>query len=388
MATVANLVDRTRLEISDQATPFDVTFSGDGETTRFDTNQYPVDSTGLLLTLNGVAQTSNQAAIDERTGVITFATAPASGDAIRFAGTRYRFFGPTDMENFVKTALAEHLYHRTDAFGRTLTVANLPAVEEYPVTCLAAYMALMALATDASFDIDIQAPDGVSIPRSERYRQLLEMMATRQQQYKELCTALNIGLNRIEVFTLRRISRTTNKLVPVYMAQEIDDYSKPQRVYLPANTYGSDAIPEDAGRYDLVLTQGDSFEFTMDFPFDLTGYAAKAQIRLYPESQIAWAEFTIEVVDATAGQIKLSLPPSKTTKLPLKTFWDIQLTTPADPNFVQTYTRGMVFCQRQVTREGGLGQDNLPGIYPPLLSGDAQEGFQPLTVFDGTGQGT
>lgn len=387
MTTLNSLVDRVRLELGDQASSFEVSFLCDGTQTRFETGYFPLDGTSLTITVDGDAVNLEDVLVEERTGLVVLPSAPDADAMLVVSGTRYRYFGSVDMTTFIDAAVAQHLHNRTDAFNRQVSLANLPIVEEYPLAILATTLALMALVTDASFDIDILAPDGVNIPRSERYRQLMDMLATRQQQYKDLCAALNIGLNRIEVFKLRRISRTTNKLVPVYIAQEIDDYSKPVRVYLPTNTLGSAPIPSSAAVYDLAFTQGDSFEAVLDFPFDLTGYTAKAQIRLFPESQQAWAEFTITPVDLPNGKIKISLPPAKTTRLPLKTFWDIQLEDPND-DFVQTYLRGTVFCQRQITRDGGLVQDNLPGINPPLLSGDAQEGFQELTVFDGTGQGT
>lgn len=387
VATTADLMSRVRLELSDQATTFDITLVGDGATQRFETNMFPLDATTLTVTVSGVAQNSSQVSVEERTGVLVFASAPAVNAPIRIAGTRYRFFSPTDLKTFVDAAVSEHLYHRTDAFSRQMTLSNLPVIEEYPVSILATTMALMALATDASFDIDISAPDGVSIPRSERYRQLLEMMATRQQQYKDLCAALNIGLNRIEVFNLRRVSRTTNKLVPIYIAQEIDDYSKPQRVYLPANTYGAEALPSKAAVYDLVLRQGDSFSSTVDFDFDVTNYTISAQIRQFAESPVIAAAITVNVVNATQGTVALSLTADQTRFLPLIAVWDLQVKNTLNPQDIRTFLQGKVFTQRDVTRDGNYVTQTAPGIYPPLLGGDAQEGFTALTVYDGTGRG-
>lgn len=387
MATTTDLMNRVRLELGDQATAFDVTVIGDGVTTKFETNQYPLDTSTLVVSVNGTAQTSAQVTVAERTGVVTFASAPALNALVRVAGTRYRFFGYTDLKSFVDAAVAEHLYHRTDAFGRSMTISNLAIIEEYPVSILATYMALMALATDASFDIDIAAPDGVNIPRSERYRQLMEMMGARQQQYKELCAALNIGLNRIEVFNLRRVSRTTNKLVPIYIAQEIDDYSKPQRVYLPANTYGADALPTKAAIYDLVLRQGDSFSSTVDFDFDVTNYTISAQIRQFAESPVIAAVIAVNVVNATLGTVALSLTSDQTRFLPLLAVWDLQVKNTLDAQDVRTFLQGKVFTQRDVTRDGNYVAQTTPGIYPPLLGGDAQEGFTALTTYDGTGRG-
>ena len=387
MATISNLMDRVRLELGDQATDFDISVETDGLSVRYETGQYPLSLDNLLITLDGTTLTSLDVTVDDRGGVLVFPEPPTAGSVLRVAGTKYRFFSGVDLRTFVDSAVAEHLYHRTDAFSRQMTVANLPFVEEYPVTILATYMAMMALATDASFDIDIYAPDGVNIPRSERYRQLLEMMATRQQQYKDLCAALNIGLNRIEVFNLRRVSRMTNKLVPVYIAQEIDDYSKPQRVYLPGNTLGSDALPSKAAQYDLVLRQGDSFNTTIDFDFDISNYTISAQIRQFAESPVIAAKITVDAVNLTQGTVALSLTSAQTRFLPLLAVWDLQVVSNSDPNDVRTFLQGKVFTQRDVTRDGAYIAQTAPGIYPPLLGGDAQEGFTELTTYDGTGRG-
>lgn len=351
MATLSNLVDRVRLELGDQASSYDASIVADGTSVRYEIGHYPVDGPSLKVSVDGTLQTALQVAVEERTGVIIFTAPPVLGAVIRAWGTKYRYFGSVDMAQYVNDAVAEHLYHRTDAFGRALTLTNLPLVEEYPVSLLATTYALYALATDSSFDIDIHAPDGVSIPRSERYRQLMDMLAVRQQQYRDLCAALNVGLNRIEVFQLRRVSRTTNRLVPIYVAQEIDDSTPAQRVYLPSSTLGGDPFPQAAAEQDFTVTQGDAFSAVLDFPFALTGYTVSAQIRVYPGT--VSAATTIAVTTPLLGdatKAELSLTPAQTSLLPMKSFWDLQLTSNTDPNDVTTYLTGMFFVPRQVTR--------------------------------------
>ena len=388
MTTVNSLVDRVRLELGDQASTFEVSFLGDGSKTRFETGYFPLASALLTVTVDGTPLTSSDFTVEERTGLVILDTAPDADAVVIFNGTRYRYFGSTDITSFVSAAVAQHVYHRTDAFGRQMTLENLPFVEEYPLAILGCLMALNALVTDASFDIDIMAPDGVNIPRSERYRQLMDLIATKQQQYRELCAALNIGLYRIEVFNLRRVSRTTGKLVPVYIDQEIDDYSAKQRVYIPTNTLGSDPVPSSSTTLDLTFTQGDIFSQEVVLGVDITGRTPKAQIRIYPESLQAWAEFAVEVTDEVTGTITISLTSTQTRRLPLKTFWDLQTTDDIDDTDIQTHLKGMVFCQRDVTRDGGVVQETAGGVQPPLLSGDAQEGFHELQTWDGTGQGS
>jgi hypothetical protein len=283
-------------------------------------------------------------------GTVTFTQTPKSGAPIVVTGTHYRYFTTTDLTVFLDTAVKQHTDNRTDAYGSNITVSSIPPVEEYPVALLATVEALWALATDASFDINITAPDGVNIPRGQRFQQLSNIIAQRKEQYRELCSALNVGLWRIEIGVLRRISRTTNKLIPLYMPQEIDDYSKPERVYMENNLRGRTPLPNTVGVYDIILTQGDTWSTNFDFPLNLTGYLVKAQARTYPEAPLLAAEFNVTTVSATTGVVTLSLTAEQTKDLPLKSFWDVQVYT-ADGTFNQTYVRGLIFANRAVTEE-------------------------------------
>jgi hypothetical protein len=283
-------------------------------------------------------------------GTVTFTQIPKNGATIVVSGTHYRYFTSAELTTFLNTAVIQHTDNRTDAYGSNVTISSIPPVEEYPVALLATVEALWALATDASFDINITAPDGVVIPRNQRFMQLSMIIQARKEQYRELCAALNVGLWRIEIGILRRISRTTNKLVPVYMPQEVDDSTKPERVYMENNMKGRTPLPSNVGVYDIVLTQGDTWSTTFDFPLDLTGYLVKAQARTYPESPLLSAEFTVTTVSATTGVVTLSLTSDQTEDLPLKSFWDVQVYT-EDGTFNQTYVRGLVFANRAVTED-------------------------------------
>jgi hypothetical protein len=98
----------------------------------------------------------------------------------------------------------------------------------------------------------------------------MEMIETRKQQYKELCTLLGIGLYSIEVFTVRKISQRTNRYVPVYQPQEVDDRSYLQRVDTPTPTYGDieTSWPTQSG--DLTAYQGLPYYKTI--PFTASAY--------------------------------------------------------------------------------------------------------------------
>lgn len=354
MATLADLISKVRMELSDQPKQFNKAFTGDGSTKDFVLGVKPVDVSTLLVTVNNVPIANPSGYTIEATyGVVHFASAPATGASIKITGSVFRYFSDAEIEYFVNTAVSQHTYNRTDAYGRAMTLKLLPEVEVYPITILATVEALWTLSTDASFDINIFAPDGVTIPRSERYHQLINLIQQRMEQYRNLCSALNIGLWRIEVGTLRRVSRTTNKLVPIFMPQEIDDSRRPERVYLPNDLNGRTPTPTTAGIYDIILYQGDSWYAIFDFPndTDFSDLVFKAQIRTYPNSPSLWGEFTITVEDNVAKKLRLSLTKSQSEKIPARAFWDLQATSLSDDSFEKTYIRGQVFCEREITQD-------------------------------------
>lgn len=348
MATVQSLADRLRSELGDTGRSFVETITLDGTSARIELRHAPLQGSTLTVTLDG-DDVSDASTIEEHTGVLTLPALPDPGSVLTVAGLHYRYFTDSEIESYISTAFTEHSSTSTTTYGSRYTYTNLPAAEEYPIVLLAASNALFTLATDAAFDIDILAPDGVTIPRSQRYRQLTEMMMARKDQYKELCTMLGVGMYRIEVTSLRRVTQRTNRYAPLYKPQEVDDPSRPQRVRIPAATYGSQDVSK-VENYDIFLYQGDSHAFTVDFPFDLTGYQLLAQIRAYPGSEMALARFDIAVVNLVAGTVELSLTSGVTKQLPEKAVWDLQLTTDSDPDYQHTYIKGTIVTERQVSQ--------------------------------------
>jgi hypothetical protein len=350
LATLVSLIDRVRLELGDTAKSFSWTTSGVEGTSRYQLPHSPVLASTVVAYVNGAEVAEDDYEVEETTGVLIFTdNPPGDGDSILVTGTHYKYFTDSELGSIVEAAVAEHLYLKADAFGRSLNMSNLPSVEEYPVAIWATYKALMTLATDAAFDISIYTPDGVSIPRSARYGQLYNMAMARKAQYDDLCKALNIGLAKIEVFTFRRISKHTNRYVPIYIPQEIDDRSAPQRAYLPIATYGAQPLPQESAPFDIVFTQGDDWSIEIDFPFDITGFSFEAQFRLYPESAAVVASATVTLTDVPAGKITLSLTAEQTKKFTIRSYWDLEATDPDGNKF--TYLAGSVFAKRQITRE-------------------------------------
>jgi hypothetical protein len=351
MATLLDLISKVRIELNDQSRQFTKVFTGDGVTKDFVTGYKPLDATTLMVKNNSTTLTNPTTyTVETVYGVIHTVTAPALGNTLTITGSVFRYFTDDQLTYFINVALLQHTNGRTDGLNRAVTIDTLPEIEVYPVVLLSAVEALWALATDAAFDINIQAPDGVTIPRGQRFSQLNAIIESRKEQYRTLCSALNIGVWRLEIGTLRRVSRTTNKLVPVYMPQEIDDSSKPERVYIQNELNGRTPIPSTVPIYDIVMQSGDDFSVILDFPdaMDFTTMTFKSQIRTYPGSPALWATFTITVFDAGLKKLKLSLSGDLTRYVPVRAFWDIQAISSVD-NTTTTYLRGQVFTYPQVT---------------------------------------
>ena len=351
MATVDSMSNRLRYELGDIGRSFVYQFVADGTTNRFLIPYSPLDGVHLAINQEG-EDVSADVEVEEATGHIVFDTTPAEGDVVIVAGNYFKYFTETEVCQYINDAFAQHTTFHTDSYGRTMTMANLPTVEEYPVIIYASTLAMYTLATDASFDIDIQAPDGVMIPRSERYRQLMQMIEVRKNQYKELCSQLGIGLYKIDVFSLRRISKTTNEYVPVFEPQEIDNKSPKTRVRLPIPTYGNVKPTPTTVVQDLNIYEGDDYEFSIRLDFEVDNLTPLAEIRSLPGAAVVFAEFTVTKPDLVEDgdnkrTLVLSLTGEQTRLLPGKCYYDVQLTDADD--VTHTYVSGIIFVTKEVS---------------------------------------
>ncbi len=324
MATLAGLADRLRVELGDLGKSFVTQFTADGTTNRYRLQYAPLDGTSVLVYRNGV-DVSDACTVEEATGVLVTDDLYADGDEVTVSGTYYRYFTTTEIHMFVNTALEQHGAKKTDSIGQKITLQTLPSLEEYPVALYAATLALYTLATDASFDIDIVAPDGVSIPRAQRYRQLMEMIQVRKDQYKELCTQLGIGLYSIEVSSFRRISKRTNRYVPVYKPQEVDDRSMPRRADIPLPTYGDQPVVWPTQANSFLAYQGIAFEDTVDFEGDFTGKSFIARLMNQRGGVVVVQNFGLVVDETVTGKFTatISLSVDQTLRPAQRTWWQI-----------------------------------------------------------------
>lgn len=318
MATLSDLIARTRLELADLAKTFVHTTTSVGATVTYDIPRVEqVDSGALVVRKNGAVIPAEDYVLDAAAGVVTFTgSLPADGDTIQISGSHHKFFSDDVMTTFVESAFALH------TTNRTITMAALPSNEVYLVALLAKVEALWVLATDAAYDIDVRTPEGVSVPRTQRYAQLISMAKEAENQYKDLSMALGVGLHRVEMFTLRRTSYMTGRLVPVYVPREFDDPKPPQRVFPPIDEQFAPIPIPTVQEVSLQVYRGEPFSQPLQLldevsgdPLDISGYTIKASIFRSENSTQVMKAFKVTIVDAPSGQVTLSLTGDDTADL-------------------------------------------------------------------------
>lgn len=352
MTTIAALRARVRLELGDTPSPFQTSAATDGNTLRFEVPYKPL-APGITATLVEISTGAVLAlvedtdfTVDDENGFVVFPAAPAAGFTLLLTGQHYRYFRDADIDTFLVTTLMQHFHNRTDVTGGPVTVVTMPGVEEYPVIIGAVIEALWALYTDSAFDIDILAPDGVTIPRHQRNQQLLEAISNRRAQYAELCELLGVGLSRVEVFRARRVSKATGRLVPLFEEREVEDNRYARRVFLPHNTYGTaPEVQQPALALDLHAVANNSFTTQVTGLGDLTGLTVHASVRPYDDALSKLSIFQVVIDDVIAGDVTVTLTAAQTFSLRRTAFWDLQ-TQDVNGNVV-TLVEGEFTTERQ-----------------------------------------
>ena len=240
---------RLRLELADRETTFEAAVEGTGGwTTRYELPVRHIEPVSVSVRRWDSVDSSSTAlapgndfTMDAFEGSITLANPLTATQTLIVNGVRAIFFEDEVLDEFLRTAFIQLTYGRT--LSTVATAANgyrqyglveydwdtLPEIEWLPLVLMAKIQGFWVLATDMAYQVDVNV-DGQSIPVTERYRQMMSQITADTLRLKEITQNLNIGLERIEQQVLRRVSRTTGKLVPVYIEKEYDDYSLPQRV--------------------------------------------------------------------------------------------------------------------------------------------------------------
>lgn len=251
MATESSIRSKVRNALGDKGTPFQVTFQGDGETVTVKVPYDPIDGETLKVykivsnTLTYLTSPTDYT-IDLDTGTLFIVGAPLPENVVLYVeGKAWSLFTDEELNQHIRDAIIQHCHgsemvtrYRDDhGFIKYRTVekdlTNLPEVEDVLIGVLATVEALWELSTDASLDIDIASAEGTRINRGQRYKQIRSQIDLLTEKYNDMAKALNVGLYRVEMGTLRRVSRTTGRLVPVFVEREYDSTDLPQRLLPP-----------------------------------------------------------------------------------------------------------------------------------------------------------
>lgn len=180
-------------------------------------------------------------AIDNRNGVIKFEDPVAVADGIHALGYHYEWFLDSDLSYFADVMVTEHTYERPEVES----LSDMGHEEQHVISIGTLVYALFSLMTEFSTDIDVSTPEGMMIPAHMRFQQTMQLFQYWQQKYNDMAAMLNVGLNRIQVKDLRRVSRLTNRYVPTFRGREIDDPRAPIRVFPEIDPIV--ASPEEGG---------------------------------------------------------------------------------------------------------------------------------------------
>jgi len=163
--------------------------------------------------------------VDARNGILRISDDLQATDTLMVEGYYYEWLTPSDLSFYADMAINLNTHNL-----RTPLENMAPAVVDV-IGIHTLVQALWGLMSEYSRDIDVITSESVHIMASQRYRMVSSLLQYWTEEYNTRAKALNIGLERLEVVTLRRVSRTTNRLVPIYKPREVGDYGPIERVY-------------------------------------------------------------------------------------------------------------------------------------------------------------
>jgi hypothetical protein len=194
--------------------------------------------------------------LDSRNGLLKLTDETLLNTRLLISAYYYTWFADEDLIMHANQAAEEVLYNTTG------NASNISGVYTEVTAMGAVVRALWSLALELSLDIDVSTPEGMYIPARQRFSQVIQMMQYWEGEYSKRAQSLNIGLDQLEQFRLRRVAYLTNRYVPVYKEREIDDPRWPKRLTPPI----PDGTMEGIGGTD----DPDVIEVTEDLtPYDM-----------------------------------------------------------------------------------------------------------------------
>jgi hypothetical protein len=176
--------------------------------------------------------------LDERIGLLKITDEGLLNKRLLVTGYHFNWFADTDLSFHVGQVMDEMVYGQAGG-----TAANYEPAQWDLIMLGGVVHALHSLAMELSLDIDVSTPEGMFIPARQRFAQTMQMVQYYEGQYESKAAMLNMGLNSLEQYRLRRVALMTGRYVPVYRDREFDDPRPPERLY-PAIPYGVPTPPE------------------------------------------------------------------------------------------------------------------------------------------------
>jgi hypothetical protein len=224
MATNADVIEVARNFLRDFPRFFQYENTSGRQTQQLGHMKYVATVTGGTPT----TLTAAQYTMIERDGVIRVdpAVDVSAADSLIVEGFYYEWLTPADLAFY-----AQHSIDITFSTLPNMSIANASKAVVDVVGMGALVHALWGLLTEYARDVDVIASESVHIPASQRFRMVQSLLSQWEEEHKKHAEALNIGIGRIEVFNLRRRSRTTERLVPLYREREIGDFGPLERIW-------------------------------------------------------------------------------------------------------------------------------------------------------------
>lgn len=255
MATKADIVNTARNYLRDYKRPFRTTFNAQGRT--YDIGKPNIDATTLWVATIGptdssaVEISSANYDLDARNGWLRLDTAVSVNDTLMIEGNHYEWLLPDDLDFYADMAINLNTHNIKVPLS-----AVAPAVADV-IGIHTLIQALWGLLSEYARDIDVITSESVHIQSSQRYRMVSSLLEYWTSEYNKRAQALNIGLERLEVLNLRRVSRTTNRLVPLYKPREVGDYGPIERIFTDIDDGLINLEEEDDELREHVYLQGE-----------------------------------------------------------------------------------------------------------------------------------
>jgi hypothetical protein len=223
MTTLAEVSSVARQLSRDFGTFFEINFATVGATLRL---PHPFVEPNSLSVVNNTDESAiTDFVLNARNGLLKIPNPSDYEDGVYVSGLYYQWFLDSDLEFFSNVIITEHMHHRPGVDLQSIVGAE---VEVMGIGALV--QALWSLLAEFATDIDVASPEGMNIPAHQRFQQVQSLIQYWEKRYDDKAALLNVGLKRIEMHTLRRVARLSNRYVPLYRGREIDNPRPPIRI--------------------------------------------------------------------------------------------------------------------------------------------------------------